>query len=51
MKKYSIDVNITEDELYDLESGKEFIWRYKSNEDQNVQINVRLIQAEEDLGE
>ena len=51
MKKYSIDVNITEDELYDLENAKEFIWRYKSNEDENVQINVRLIQEEEDLGE
>tara|TARA_Y100001963_G_scaffold88552_1_gene122357 strand:+ start:635 stop:790 length:156 start_codon:yes stop_codon:yes gene_type:complete len=51
MKKYSIDVNITEDELYDLENGKEFIWRYKSNEDENVQINVRLIQEEDDLGE
>ena len=51
MKKYSIDVNITEDELYDLENAKEFIWRYKYNEDENVQINVRLIQEEEDLGE
>ena len=51
MKKYSIDVNVTEEDLYDLGNGKEFIWRYKSNEDENVQINVCLIQAEEDLGE
>ena len=51
MKEYSIDVNLTEEDLYDLGNGKKFDWNWISNENKNVQINIHLYKSEDDLGE
>ena len=52
MKEYSIDVNLTEEDLYDLENGGEFNWSLTANENENVKIKIHLFKSEEeDFGE
>ena len=42
MKKYSISVDITENDLRDLLSGDTFEWTFTTKEDDNVSIDVHL---------
>tara|TARA_Y100001963_G_scaffold19773_1_gene25080 strand:- start:1168 stop:1359 length:192 start_codon:yes stop_codon:yes gene_type:complete len=46
-KYYSIDVNFTELDLYELNEGKEFNWTFDTNEDENIFINIRSFKAED----
>ena len=47
LKSYSIDVNFTELDLYELNEGKEFNWTFDTNEDENISINIRSFKAED----
>ena len=47
MKEYSIDVNLTEEDLYDLQRDKQFKWTWTANEDEQVIIKLHLFKAEE----
>ena len=50
-KKYSIKVNLTDQDLYQLESGElYFDWSFPTEDDKDVIINVMLT-AGEDEGE
>jgi hypothetical protein len=51
MKNYSIKVNLTEEDLYDLQRDKSFNWHWPTEEDDNVVININLFKAEEDFDE
>ena len=47
-KKYSIKVNLTDQDLYQLESGElYFDWSFPAGEDKNVIINVRVTAGED----
>ena len=46
-KSYSIDVNFTELDLYELNEGKEFNWTFDTNEDENVFIDIRSFKSED----
>jgi hypothetical protein len=46
-KSYSIDVNFTELDLYELNEGKEFNWTFDTNEDENIFIDIRSFKAED----
>ena len=47
-KKYSIKVNLTDQDLYQLESGElYFDWSFPAEEDENVIINVRVTTGED----
>jgi len=48
MKEYSIKVNLSEEDLYDLQSGKEFLWNWNAEEDEHVIIKIHLFQGEEE---
>ena len=46
--KYSIKVNLTDQDLYQLESGElYFDWSFPAEEDENVIINVRVTAGED----
>ena len=49
MKKYSIDVNLSRTDIEELfyYEDKEFNWSWITNEDDNVQINIKLFQEED----
>ena len=47
-KYYNIKVNLTEQDLFELQSGKEFNWNWNTEEDDNVIIKLNLIPKEED---
>ena len=42
MKKYSISVDITENDLRELLSGNNFEWTFTTKEDEKVSIDVHL---------
>ena len=44
---YSIKVNLSEQDIYDLQNGKEFNWNWDTEEDENVIIKVNLFQGED----
>ena len=47
-KKYSIKVHLTDQDLYQLESGElYFDWSFPAEEDENVIINVRVTAGED----
>jgi len=47
--KYSIKVNLTEQDLYQLQSGElYFDWSFPTEEDKDVIINVMLTKGEEE---
>ena len=46
-KYYNIKVNLTEQDLFELQSGKEFNWNWNTEEDDNVIIKIHLFQGEE----
>ena len=48
MKEYSIDVNLTEEDLYDLQRDRSFKWNWNTKEDENVVIKIHLFKGEED---
>ena len=45
---YSIKVNLSEQDIYDLQNGKEFNWNWNTEEDDNVVIKINLFQGEEE---
>jgi len=47
MKEYSIDVNLTEEDLSDLQRDSEFNWNWTTNEDEKVVIKIHLFKGEE----
>ncbi len=51
MKEYSIDVNLTEEDLYDLQRDRSFKWNWNTKEDENVVIKIHLFKGEEDDAE
>ena len=51
MKKYSIDVNLSEEDISDLQIGKEFNWSWPTNEDGKVFIKIHLFNGEEEWRE
>ena len=44
---YSIKVNLYEQDIYDLQNGKEFNWNWDTEEDENVIIKINLFQGED----
>ena len=48
MKEYSIDVNLSEEDISDLQTGKEFNWSWPTNEDGKVFIKIHLFNGEEE---
>ena len=48
MKYYNIKVNLTEEDLYDLDSGSGFHWNWTTEEDDNVVIKIHLFKGEEE---
>ena len=46
-KYYNIKVNLTEQDLFELQSGKEFNWNWNTEEDDNVIVKIHLFQGEE----
>ena len=44
---YSIKVNLSEQDIYDLQNGKEFNWNWDTEEDENVIIKIHLFQGED----
>ena len=51
MKEYSIDVNLTEEDLYDLQRDRSFKWNWTTNEDEKVVIKIHLFKGEEEWEE
>ena len=51
LKYYNIKVNLTEQDLYQLQSGEDFNWNWPTKENENVIIKMHLIKAEEDFGD
>ena len=51
MKEYSIDVNLSEEDLYDLQRDRSFKWNWNTKEDENVVIKIHLFKGEEDDAE
>ena len=45
---YSIKVNLSEEDIYDLQRGREFNWNWNAEEDDNVIIKINLFQGEEE---
>lgn len=50
-KYYNIKVNLSEQDLFELQSGKEFNWNWNTEEDDNVIIKLNLIPKEEEWEE
>ena len=48
IKYYNIKVNLSEEDLFELQSGKEFNWNWNTEEDDNVIIKLNLFQGEEE---
>jgi hypothetical protein len=48
IKYYNIKVNLSEEDLSELQSGKEFNWNWNTEEDDNVIIKLNLFQGEEE---
>ena len=48
MKYYSIDVNLTEEDLSDLQRDRQFKWHWTTNEDEKVVIKLHLFKSEEE---
>ena len=46
-KYYNIKVNLSEEDLFELQSGKEFNWNWNTEEDDNVIVKIHLFQGEE----
>ena len=44
---YIIKVNLSEQDIYDLQNGKEFNWNWDTEEDENVIIKINLFQGED----
>ena len=51
MKYFSIDVNLSEEDMYDLQRGREFNCNWTSNEDKKVVIKIHLFNGEEEWEE
>ena len=51
IKYYNIKVNLSEEDLFELQSGKEFNWNWNTEEDDNVIIKLNLIPKEEEWEE
>ena len=51
MKEYSIDVNLTEEDLSDLQRDRQFKWHWTTNEDEKVIIKIHLFKGEEEWEE
>ena len=49
MKYFSIDVNLSEEDISDLQRGREFNWNWTSNEDKKVVIKIHLFNGEDFL--
>ena len=47
MKYYNIKVNITEQDMYDLQNGEKLDWNWSTEEDDNVIIKVNLFKGED----
>ena len=48
IKYYNIKVNLSEEDLFELQSCKEFNWNWNTKEDDNVIIKLNLFQGEEE---
>ena len=42
MKEYSIDVNLTEEDLHYLQNDRHFKWNWTTNENKKVVIKIHL---------
>ena len=47
MKYYNIKVNISEQDMYDLQRGRSLEWNWPTEEDDNVTIILNLLQGED----
>ena len=47
MRYYNIKVNISEQDMYDLQRGRSFEWNWPTEEDDNVTIILNLLQGED----
>jgi len=47
-KYYNIAVNLTDEDLHELQQGKEFNWNWNTEEDENVIIKIRLFNGDDD---
>ena len=47
-KYYNIAVNLTDEDLYELQQGREFNWNWNTEEDNNVIIKIKLFNGDED---
>ena len=45
---YSCDVNLTDEDLYDLQNGRVFEWNWNTNEDENVTIKLKLFNGDDE---
>ena len=45
IKYYNIKVNLSEEDLFELQNGKEFNWNWNTEEDDNVIIKLNLFQS------
>ena len=45
---YSCDVNLTDEDLYELQNGKVFEWSWTPNEDEDVIIKLKLFNGDDD---
>ena len=51
IKYYNIEVNVSDEDLYQLQNGEYFNWNWTTEEDENVIIKLHLFKAEEDFGD
>ena len=47
IKYYNIKVNLSEQDLFELQGGEEFNWNWNTEEDDNVVIKINLFNGEE----
>ena len=51
IKYYNIKVNVSDEDLHQLQNGEYFNWNWATEEDENVIIKLHLFKAEEDFGD
>ena len=47
-KYYNIAVNLTDEDLHELQQGKEFNWNWNTEEDENVIIKIKLFNGDDE---
>ena len=47
-KYYNIKVNLSEQDLFELQNGQEFNWNWNTEENDSVIIKLNLFQGEEE---